>query len=133
MPSTRSSTRKMQTRLKFTPLPSSSPAAAKYPTQIQERAASIRYNELSSPTKRRRLEEGVGNKLQSGTGGAHNKSPLKDSLLAATALSPTTRRNHKDTSSVGAPPTPIASSQILNSGMRPGISTSFYLLHEIDI
>ncbi|MCJ1402019.1 hypothetical protein MMC11_005238 [Xylographa trunciseda] len=53
MPSTRSS--KKQTRLAFTPLPSSSPQTASLPSHLQTRAASVRYDELVSPTKRRRL------------------------------------------------------------------------------
>ncbi|MCJ1388115.1 hypothetical protein MMC18_000960 [Xylographa bjoerkii] len=53
MPSTRSS--KRQTRLAFTPLPSSSPQTASLPSQLQPRAASIRYDDSASPTKRRRM------------------------------------------------------------------------------
>ena len=60
MPSTRSSSRKKQTRLSFTPLSSSSPAAAEYPSQIQERAAAVRYYDLSSPTKKRRVAHSLG-------------------------------------------------------------------------
>ncbi|MCJ1387042.1 hypothetical protein MMC17_010171 [Xylographa soralifera] len=53
MPSTRSS--KKQTRLAFTPLPSSSPQTASLPSHLQIRAASVRYDDSVSPTKRRRV------------------------------------------------------------------------------
>lgn len=54
MPSSSSSTRK-QTRLSFSPLPSSSPAASDLPEQIQNRAAAVRYDAFGSPTKKRRI------------------------------------------------------------------------------
>lgn len=127
MPSTRSSTRKLQTRLTFTPLPSSSPAAVKYPIQIQEPAASVRYNDPSSPTKRRRLGHGIGNKVQSRISRVQPKSPSKDSGSALTVQSPTMGRYKKEKHSIGAPPTPIASSQTLNSATGLGISTTFPL------
>ncbi|MCJ1437880.1 hypothetical protein MMC27_007267 [Xylographa pallens] len=53
MPSIRSS--KKQTRLAFTPLPSSSPQSASLPSHLQTRAASVRYDDSASPTKRRRV------------------------------------------------------------------------------
>ncbi|KAK4992247.1 hypothetical protein LTR50_001227 [Elasticomyces elasticus] len=52
-----SSKRKQQTRLSFTPLPSSSPAASKYPEQIRDRAAAVTYNGSPGPAKRRRIED----------------------------------------------------------------------------
>ncbi|KAL8644526.1 MAG: hypothetical protein Q9210_007209 [Variospora velana] len=55
MVSLRSSKRKQQTRLNFTPLPSSSPATSDLPEYIQTRAANIRYDATASPTKKRRL------------------------------------------------------------------------------
>ncbi|KAI4120895.1 MAG: hypothetical protein LQ341_007486 [Variospora aurantia] len=55
MVSLRSSKRKQQTRLTFTPLPSSSPAPSDLPEYIQTRAANIRYDATASPTKKRRL------------------------------------------------------------------------------
>ncbi|KAL8826874.1 MAG: hypothetical protein Q9170_007238, partial [Blastenia crenularia] len=49
------STRK-QTRLTFTPLPSSSPgASADLPEQVANRVANVRYDTMASPTKKRRL------------------------------------------------------------------------------
>ncbi|MCJ1281468.1 hypothetical protein MMC26_000788 [Xylographa opegraphella] len=53
MPSTRTS--KRQTRLAFTPLPSSSPQSASLPSHLQTRAASVRYDDSASPLKRRRV------------------------------------------------------------------------------
>ena len=47
--------RRQQTRLTFTPLPSSSPATKGYPQQIQDRAATVGYSG-SSPAKRRKLQ-----------------------------------------------------------------------------
>ena len=55
MPHLRSG-QKRQTRLTLTPLPSSSPTAIYYPDQRPQRAAAIRYDQLSSPTKKRRLD-----------------------------------------------------------------------------
>ncbi|MCJ1429961.1 hypothetical protein MMC29_007876, partial [Sticta canariensis] len=49
------SPRKRQTRLTFTPLPSSSPAAKAYPAQIQQRGAAVCYEDFSSPTRKGRI------------------------------------------------------------------------------
>ncbi|QIW95738.1 hypothetical protein AMS68_001256 [Peltaster fructicola] len=47
-----------QTRIAFTPLPSSSPAAKEYHQQIKDRAAAVRYETASpSPAKRRRIQD----------------------------------------------------------------------------
>ena len=46
--------RKRQSRLTFTPLPSSSPAAKGYNKQIQERAAAVSLDSSPGPAKRRR-------------------------------------------------------------------------------
>lgn len=51
-----SGSRKRQSRLAFTPLPSSSPAASGYNKQIQDRAAAV---SLDSPAKRRKLTDGT--------------------------------------------------------------------------
>lgn len=49
--------RSLQTRIAFSPLPSSSPAARDYPQQIQDRAAAVRYESMTpSPAKRRRIQ-----------------------------------------------------------------------------
>lgn len=47
------SRRRRQTRLAFTPLPSSSPAAASYPSQIRERAAAVEYTGSPAAKKRK--------------------------------------------------------------------------------
>ncbi|KAL8966695.1 MAG: hypothetical protein Q9183_003253 [Haloplaca sp. 2 TL-2023] len=54
-----SSSRKKQTRLNLTPLPSSSPVPSGLPEQIQTRAANVRYDSSGSPTKKRRVNLGV--------------------------------------------------------------------------
>ena len=46
---------KKQTRLTFTPLSSSPPQATTLPSQMQSRAANVRYDDQSSPFKKRRL------------------------------------------------------------------------------
>ncbi|KAK4541045.1 hypothetical protein LTR36_008414 [Oleoguttula mirabilis] len=55
MATSRSSRRKQQSRLTFTPLPSSSPATKGYHRQIQERAAAVGYEGSPNPAKRRKL------------------------------------------------------------------------------
>ncbi|KAL8734617.1 MAG: hypothetical protein Q9181_003133 [Wetmoreana brouardii] len=55
MPPLKASRCKKQTRLRFTPPPSSSPAASDLPEQTQLRAAAVRYAAMESPTKKRRL------------------------------------------------------------------------------
>lgn len=128
MPSNRASTRKRQTRLAFTPLPSSSPAAAKYSSQIQDRAAAVRYSDPSTPSKRRRLT----GHLRDGATSSPNGTPGTDSsggrvnfAVMVTSSSP----------SMGAkiagggfpelklPPTPIASSQVELRPSLQGMST----------
>ena len=54
MPTAFCSLRKKQTKLALTPLPSSSPASSKYPPQVREKAASVRYDS-PSPSKKRRV------------------------------------------------------------------------------
>lgn len=51
--------RKRQSRLAFTPLPSSSPAAKGYHQQIQDRAAAVTYQGSSNPAKRRKMANGT--------------------------------------------------------------------------
>lgn len=55
MVSLRSSKRKQQTRLNFTPLPSSSPTPSDLPQHRRTKAANVRYDSMASPTKKRRL------------------------------------------------------------------------------
>ena len=49
--------RKRQAQLTFSPLPSSSPAAASYNSQIRDRAAAVGYGGSPSPAKRRKVQE----------------------------------------------------------------------------
>ena len=65
-PQRKSTRKKRQTQLSFTPLPSSSPAVSQYPEQVQQRAASVRYDsDAASPTKKRRVGKDSFNKLAS--------------------------------------------------------------------
>jgi len=52
---------KWQTRLTFSPLPSSSPAAAGYSEQSQGRAAAIGYDSPGRPIKKRRVDNDLSN------------------------------------------------------------------------
>ena len=89
----RSTRKKRQTQLSFTPLPSSSPAASQYAEENQYRPASIRYEDpISSPRKKRRVA--------SSDGGSPFKSPKVQVVI------PSPRK------SADQLPTPAASSQI---------------------
>ncbi|KAF2238782.1 hypothetical protein EV356DRAFT_504090 [Viridothelium virens] len=60
-PAMKSSRPKRQTRLTFSPLPSSSPQSSKYPPQIRDRAAAVAYEGSPSPAKRRKIDKaGIG-------------------------------------------------------------------------
>lgn len=106
MSQTRRSTRKKrQTQLSFTPLPSSSPAASQYPEQVQRRAASVRYDHTaSSPTKKRR----TGGSTPVGTpfskASSNGGSPFSGLTVQVMAPSPSKSSDQL--------PTPAASSQI---------------------
>lgn len=52
--------RQKQTRLAFTPLPSSSPASSSYNKQIRDRAAAVGYEGSPSPAKRRKVRDASG-------------------------------------------------------------------------
>nr|POF14320.1 uncharacterized protein c17h9.06c [Quercus suber] len=54
------SKRNYQSRLTFTPLPSSSPASKGYPQQVRDRAAAVSFESSPSPAKRRRVDHGGG-------------------------------------------------------------------------
>ena len=70
----KSTRKKRQTQLSFSPFPSSSPAASRNPEQIQRRAASVRYDsDMASPTKRRRVWNDYGDRNAS--------SPVRKSTL----------------------------------------------------
>ncbi|MCJ1306209.1 hypothetical protein MMC08_009027, partial [Hypocenomyce scalaris] len=116
MPPKRASTRKRQTRLAFTPLPSSSPAATKYPSQIQDRAAAVRYSDPSTPSKRRRLT----GHLENGATSSPTKSPGTESptgrvnfavVVPSPSPSKGTKKASQSSPKLKFPPTPVASSQ----------------------
>ena len=89
-------TRKRQTRLALTPLPSSSPAAKGYNQQIQDRAAAV---SLESPAKRRKVEDDdSGNVL----GGAQLDG-LNDSIPTPAASLEQGIRNEADSYSDSEP------------------------------
>ena len=103
MSQTRKSTRKKrQTQLSFTPVPSSSPALSQYPEQVQQRAASVRYDsDAASPTKKRRVGNNSLNKLAS--------SPVVKSMFGGKKVQAVIESPSKKP---GQLPTPAASSQL---------------------
>ena len=101
-PLRKSARKKRQTQLSFTPLPSSSPALSQYPEQIQQRAASVRYDsDAARPTKKRRVGQDSPNKLVS--------SPLEKSMFGGKKVRVVIESPSKKT---GQLPTPAASSQL---------------------
>lgn len=95
---------KWQTRLTFSPLPSSSPAAAGYPEQLQGRAAAIGYDNPGRPVKKRRVDND--------SSGSTMPSPASSSPVPGF----TQRSNTGVMLSFNevALPTPVASSQVDN-------------------
>lgn len=95
---------KWQTRLTFSPLPSSSPAAAEYPEQLQGGAAAIGYDSPGRPIKKRRVDNDLSNPAM--------LSPVSSSpVLGFTQRSIT---GVMSSSNEVALPTPVASSQVDN-------------------
>ena len=118
MPSTRSS--KRQTRLAFTPLPSSSPQAAQLPTELRPRVAALRYDAFQTPAKRRRVENSeIERQLQSS--GSHIENSFAMMRQDTTTPSPLKRSGGFVKRGYHLLPTPEASSQVLHGG--PGILT----------
>ena len=98
----KSTRKKRQTQLSFTPLPSSSPALSQVPEQIQQRAASVRYDsDAASPTKKRRVGKDSPNELAS--------SPLAKSMFGGKKVQVVIESPSKKP---GQLPTPAASSQL---------------------
>lgn len=94
--------KKRQIQLSFSPPPSSSPVASRYPDQIQRRAASVRYDsDGSSPAKRRRMEDSSPNKMTS--------SPLAKSIFGGQNIQVVVESPSKRSAQL---PTPAASSQV---------------------
>lgn len=101
-PLRKSTRKKRQTQLSFTPLPSSSPAMSQVPEQIQHRAASVRYDsDAASPTKKRRVGKDSPNKLAS--------SPVAKSMFGGKKVQVVIESPSKKP---GQLPTPAASSQL---------------------
>ncbi len=98
----KSTRKKRQTQLSFSPLPSSSPAVSQFPEQVQQRAASVRYDsDATSPTKKRRLGNDSTNKVAS--------SPLVNSKLGGKKVQVVIE---SPSNKPGQLPTPAASSQL---------------------
>lgn len=91
---------KRQTRLAFTPLSSSSPLSGDNPEQLKDRAAVVRYEDLSSPSKRRKVTD-------TSRQGATN-SPLRP--LVSHAIE--SESDNKPLHAQQALPTPEVSSQV---------------------
>ncbi|KAF6222320.1 hypothetical protein HO133_001406 [Letharia lupina] len=101
----RSTRKKRQTQLTFTPLPSSSPAASQYPEKVRQRAASVRYDDaMSSPTKKRRVggSPPVGSPFSRASSNAG--SPFGSQKVQVVIPSPSKSSDQL--------PTPAASSQV---------------------
>ena len=98
----KSTRKKRQTQLSFTPLPSSSPAVSQSPEQVQQRAALVRYSsDAASPTKKRRVGKDSPNELAS--------SPLAQSMFGGKKVQVVIESPSKKP---GQLPTPAASSQL---------------------
>lgn len=111
MPSLRSSNRKQQTRLSFSPLPSSSPAAADYP---ERRVAAVRYDHSPSPSKKQRVGYTSSSKpVLSPAKSYSSNTPTRSSQVVIVIDSPLRQKEHEDFSHSTqiALPTPLASSQ----------------------
>ena len=98
----KSTRKKRQTQLSFSPLPSSSPAVSQVSEQIQQiqqRAALVRYDtDAASPTKKRRVGYDHPNKLAS--------SPIAKSMFGGKKVIESPSKK------AGQLPTPAASSQL---------------------
>ena len=101
----KSTRKKRQTQLSFTPLSSSSPATSQYPEQIQRRAASVRYDDtLSSPIKKRRIEGSTPVTSPFRLAASNGRSPLRSQKAEVVISSPSKNADQL--------PTPAASSQV---------------------
>ena len=110
--------KKRQTRLTFSPLSSSSPAASHYPDQIKERAAAVRYDNHGRAAKKIRLN-----------GTSSDRARLNSSLLTSSSPKVVIESPPKEASQLKEPcifsktalPTPAASSQV--EDFEPGESS----------
>ena len=117
MPSTtRRSQRKKQTRLAFTPVPSSSPVKSKYSDSIQSRLANVSYDGASSARKRGVSESTDSTAQELGTNIEDNAEQRK--------AEDAPKKAHKTLGHNGTGlPSPLRSSQVLN-GRRSGCKFS---------
>ena len=122
MPSTCRNNRKKQTRLSFTPLPSSSPTTVKHPNQAEPRIAAVLYQD---PTKTQRLAKAPTDGILS------NQSKAVDlrSSSNRTDIAVILRTRNKDKSENGVIsyeglPTPTASSQVEHGEVENGMNIS---------
>lgn len=106
----RRSTKVRQTRLAFTPLPSSSPTAATYSSPVRDRLAGVRYENPSTPSKRRRVES-------SPQAEPNDAEELNSAALMGT---PSTKQTDRDRTSTMLP-TPVKSSQVDLIGSLRGV------------
>ena len=108
------SSKKKQTRLAFSPFPSSSPQAAAHSPHIRERAAAVKYEDFESPTKKRKLQSGRLDAFFENSSVAAAASGQE----SHSAPSKSTREDNKDFLGNGklGLPTPAPSSQVLGTG-----------------
>ncbi|KAF1345745.1 hypothetical protein BDV97DRAFT_358977 [Delphinella strobiligena] len=110
--------RQKQTRLAFTPLPSSSPASSSYNKQIRDRAAAVGYEGSPSPAKRRKVRDasGVASSLRVATEADGNKDTSMQPTPEATNRTPdpTELVNNGDDSD----PVKLSQSQRMSSRKR---------------
>lgn len=115
-----------QTRLTFSPLPSSSPAAAKYPEQVQERAASVRYSSPHQRSGKRQTGNGPSDRTMLSPSSSSPVPGSTDEFSNSLSQGPTKRRKTAMFNKAVLP-TPVNSSQIdaveKNSRFRP---TSYF-------
>ena len=117
--------KKRQTRLTFSPLPSSSPAASSYHSQVQERAASVRYDNHGRPGKKQRLD---GTSSSQRTSTAFSSSPIIHTNPRVVVNSPSKGASitkHPSIFTGTALPTPAPSSQVedMDKLGKPSIDT----------
>lgn len=105
---TRKQTQKRQTRLSFTPLPSSSPSAKTYPEGIQNRLVNVRYE---TPFKGRKKMEEAEPKTPAQAGGEGRHDPILLDSSQDTDLGQGMPKSVQTVQHEPALPTPVASSQ----------------------
>ena len=110
--------KKRQTRLTFSPLSSSSPAASQYPDQIKDRAAAIRYDNHGRAAKKMRLDGTSSSQARPSSSSFAFSSPK---VVIKSPPKEASRFKEPCIFSKTALPTPAASSQVEDLG--PGESS----------